>query len=133
MCKYTDDLLNQVWEKAKAIDGYDPALYRKDCCGAWIKFNEYNNRDSDFGWEIDHIYPESLLKKAGASQEEIDDLCNLRPMNWRNNLTKAADYPIYFAQITSKDNKNIVQQEQYEVNKDTQEMLKKFYSKYYHD
>lgn len=34
MCRYSDDLLNELWEKANPVDGYDSTLVRKDPCGA---------------------------------------------------------------------------------------------------
>lgn len=110
---------------------YDAHMFRKDCCGAWIKRDQYNNRDSDFGWEVDHIYPESLLKERGASDEEIKDIRNLRPMNWRNNVSKGINYPIYKSYVTAENNKNVEREEEYEVNKDIQNELRQVYSKYY--
>lgn len=70
------DIIN-VWRKATIVNGYDPAQWRKDRCGAWIGFIEFGDRDSKFGWEIDHIIP-------GAGHH----LGNLQPLNWRNNVAK---------------------------------------------
>ncbi|MCA9308167.1 MAG: HNH endonuclease domain-containing protein [Patescibacteria group bacterium] len=77
------DLIVQqaVWEKG-IIDPYqNPAIYRKDQCGAWMKRDCYGNRDSDFGWEIDHIVPQS---RGGSNM-----VSNLRPLQWRNNACKS--------------------------------------------
>ena len=130
MCRFSDEMLNEIWGKAVSVSGYDENKYRKDCCGAWIQRDRYCNRDSDFGWEVDHIYPECLLKNKDVDMELIDDLRNLRPMNWRNNVSKDKNYPIYRASVTSEDNKNIEKKEEYEVNKDVQEILKQLYCKY---
>ena len=46
-----------MWSKGIIVKGYDEALFRKDCCGAWIVKNEYG-KQSPFGWEIDHVYPQ---------------------------------------------------------------------------
>ena len=78
---FTDEIIQKVWDKATVIRNYDEKKFRKDQCKAWIVRNEYGNRKSDYGWEIDHITPVS----AGGR----DILSNLRPLHWENNLTKS--------------------------------------------
>ena len=46
-----------AWQKAVVVPGYDAGEIRKDSCGAWIKWADYGNTNSQWGWEIDHIYP----------------------------------------------------------------------------
>lgn len=76
----TEDMIQRVWGKG-IVDNYNsPDKWRKDQCGAWIHKNDYGNRGSKFGWEVDHITPES---KGGS-----DDLSNLRPLQWENNANK---------------------------------------------
>lgn len=59
-----------------------------------LYFEDFGDRNSAFGWEIDHIYPASKLKeRKDVTDEQIDDMRNLRPLNWRNNASKGADYP----------------------------------------
>jgi len=72
----TSDIVT-VWQKATIVNGYDPARVRKDICGAWIEFLEYGNRQSQYGWEIDHIDPDGG-----------DYFTNLQPLHWRNNAAK---------------------------------------------
>ena len=72
--------LRLVWEKAKSLQNYDSNCIRKDKCGAWIKFDKYGDRTSEYGWEIDHIIPKS---KGGT-----EDRCNLQPLHWDNNVAK---------------------------------------------
>ena len=72
---FTDETIQQVWEKGKVVENHDPDVKRQDGAKAWIHREEYGNRDSRFGWEIDHIDP------GGG-----DDLSNIRPLQWKNNL-----------------------------------------------
>jgi hypothetical protein len=78
---FTDLLVQLVWLKASAVPGYDASKFRKDACGAWMARDQYGNRDSQYGWEIDHIRPVSL----GGN----DSILNLRPLQWRNNCYKS--------------------------------------------
>ncbi|MBN8982099.1 MAG: HNH endonuclease [Rhizobiales bacterium] len=68
-----------VWAKGNLIPGYDPAIWRRDAFGHAIRFSDYGDRQSDHGWEIDHIVATAL---GGA-----DDISNLRPLHHTNNST----------------------------------------------
>lgn len=61
--------IEEAWQKAGPVPGCDPALLRKDVCGAWLQRDQYGKRDSDFGWEI-------------------EDLPSHRPLQWKNNDTR---------------------------------------------
>ena len=99
MAQFTDELINKIWEKGSKDPKYNPDFVRKDACGAWIIKDKYNDRDSIYGWDVDHIYPESKLKELGVPQELIDNIANLRPLNWKNNVSKSDDYPHYQAKM----------------------------------
>jgi len=78
--------------KGKIVLNNDPKIYRRDACGAWMKFNDHGDREAKYGWEIDHIHPESL----GGT----DELNNLQPLHWKNNVKKG-DSPILKCEITN--------------------------------
>ena len=52
---YNRKIIKQVWEKAIPQLNCNSCQVRKDTCGAWIVSGDYGNRDSEYGWEIDHI------------------------------------------------------------------------------
>jgi 5-methylcytosine-specific restriction endonuclease McrA len=112
--------VDRAWDNATKVDNYDPDQFRKDVCGAWIIRNHYGQRNSIYGWEIDHVYPQSL---GGDNNEE-----NLRAMQWENNLSKGDDYPSYKAVVQSEGNKNVHTDVQYTVNDERQRILSQLYN-----
>lgn len=118
MANFSDEKIEQVWNKAQTVNDYDKSKYRKDCCGAWIVRDKYG-LEEDYGWEIDHVYPES---KGGT-----DDLINLRPMQWENNRSKGDNYPDYTSTITSDGNKNVKKENNKTVNDQLKADLKSKY------
>lgn len=123
----TEQLKQAVWGKGVKVPNYAPDKYRKDACGAWIAWERYGDKHSPYGWEIDHIYPESKLKLRRFAQESIDDLSNLRPLHWKNNASKGADYPTYHSVVKAVDNHNEDIDDTFEVNIEIQKKLKEMY------
>lgn len=78
--QWTEETKRSVWLKGRIITNYSPDLWRYDVCGLVMKYSDYGNRQSDNGWEIDHINP--------VSNNGSDELNNLQPLNWKNNADK---------------------------------------------
>ena len=125
----TNQLKLKVWEKAQIVDGFNPDMYRKDPCGAWIVWDKYGIQDNIYGWEIDHIFPKSKLEDMGFSTSLIDDIRNLRPMQHNNNASKSLDYPSYMAVVISDGNKNIFKETSLTVNEATRIILEQLYKR----
>lgn len=100
---WSEDQKRAVWEKGIIVPGYEDVadMYRQDVAGAWISYPQYGatNDETNFGWEIDHIFPEAL----GGN----DSLANLRPLQWRNNRSKSDNYPRWSSEATSNGTANI--------------------------
>ena len=73
-----------AWQKGYAVDGYDPREWRVDEHGYWIRWSDYGDRNSPYGWEIDHIVPRSL-----GGTGVID---NLRPLHWWANVHRPVSH-----------------------------------------
>lgn len=123
-----DELKLKAWRNAVIVTDYDANKFRKDACGAWIMWDKYNVTDSVFGWQIDHIYPQSKLKERGFSQDAIDNPVNIRAMQHQNNQSKGTDYPDYMAVVTSQDNRNVQQRTSLSINAKKQAELKQLYN-----
>lgn len=76
--KFRKEIVDKVWEKGRATADQDPAVWRKDECGAWINYGHYGSEESEFGWEILNI-------TAGSSNEPD----KLRPFHRQNNFNRS--------------------------------------------
>lgn len=86
---FDEAIIEAVWRKGKAVSLLGN-LTRKDICGATIKRSEYGNRNSEYGWEIDHIDPNGS-----------DNLINLQPLQWKNNVEKSDKHSRNYCVVTS--------------------------------
>ncbi len=41
-----------AWDLTLVVLGNDPKQYRKDQCGAWMQWSQFNNYASEYGWVI---------------------------------------------------------------------------------
>lgn len=83
--KFKAAIKNKVWKKAAKVKGHPAEIWRKDILGNTINRQEFGNRDSKYGWEIDHIVPVS----AGGT----DDPDNLQALHWKANEAKGDQHP----------------------------------------
>ncbi len=83
MANWTEEEKRKIWNKGAIILGQDSSIWRKDQCGAIIKWDMYGDRSeqTNYGWEIDHIKPDS---NGGE-----DIVSNARPLQWYNNVSRS--------------------------------------------
>lgn len=74
-----------VWAKGTEAPPNDPRAWRRDVCGYFMYYDAYGNRNSKYGWEVDHIKP---IQMGGT-----DDLSNLQPLWWETNSQKGDTFP----------------------------------------
>ena len=79
---WTEELVNAVWQHGRAMPEADPASWRQDACGAWMRREQYGQDHAEFGWKIERI-------SAGGPPS----LETLRPFNCRNRFDIAIGAP----------------------------------------
>jgi hypothetical protein len=76
----TDNQIQEVWRKGQIAGKLNPEKWRVDACGAWISREQFGNKGSMYGWVLGHVTP---LDRGGS-----DDISNLRPLQWRNEMAR---------------------------------------------
>ncbi|GAB6068420.1 hypothetical protein JCM13664_17400 [Methylothermus subterraneus] len=54
---FSEEIIQAVWEKGRALPDLDPTEWRQDQCGAWMHRQHYNHPNSEFGWRILQVAP----------------------------------------------------------------------------
>lgn len=93
---WNHDQLSAAWNKAEEVAGNDRNVWRKDACGAWIRWSDHG-KTTMYGWEVDHITP---VSKGGS-----DANSNLRALQWENNRAKSDGRLV--TKVTSSGNNNV--------------------------
>ncbi len=74
---YSEEIIQQVWEKGRASNERDADEWRKDECGAWMHRPSYGNTVNEFGWTIRNVV-------AGGG----NTVNNLRPFHRENDFNR---------------------------------------------
>ena len=71
-----EDLKRAAWARTSPVSSANAWDIRKDCLGNLVRYTDFGNRHSPFGWELDymgHASPENLQAlnwKAVAARSE---------------------------------------------------------------
>ena len=72
-----EDLKRAAWARTSPVSGQlNSWEFRKDCLGNLVRYADYGNRHSPFGWELDNIIP----AKLGGISTDPD---NLQALHWK--------------------------------------------------
>ena len=78
-----EDLKRACWSKTSPVSGQINAWdFRKDCLGNMVRYSDFGNRQSPFGWELEYIVPARL----GGST----DPSNLQALHWKARVATVA-------------------------------------------
>lgn len=71
-----EDLKRAAWARTSPVSSANAWDIRKDCLGNLVRYTDFGNRHSPFGWELDYI---------GSN-----DPANLQAINWKANAARNA-------------------------------------------
>ncbi len=94
----SNNVIEEVWQKAYIDANNNPDIFRKDYAGAWIRRDQYGQKGK-YGWEANRMVP---LSRDGS--QSID---NLFPLHWENDERKGQKYPEWQTCKSSSGNKNV--------------------------
>lgn len=81
-----EDLKRAAWSRTSPVGGHTNAWeFRKDRLGNMVRWADYGNRKSPFGWELDFIEPKSI---GGSTNSD-----NLQALHWRATAARSANIP----------------------------------------
>ena len=72
----TPTIIEEVWERAIKVNGYDGTTWRVDAFGSPILRTDYGNRASRYGWVIGRLRKKSAVREDTAS--------DMRAIQWQN-------------------------------------------------
>jgi hypothetical protein len=81
-----EDLKRAAWSRTSPVSGQPNSWeFRKDVLGNLVRYADFGNRHSPFGWELDYIIPSAL----GGST----DPSNLQALHWKSNAARSENLP----------------------------------------
>ena len=81
-----EDLKRAAWARTSPVSGQSNSWeFRKDCLGNLVRYADFGNRHSPFGWELDLIVPRSV---GGSSDVE-----NLQVLHWKAGAARKDSLP----------------------------------------
>ena len=76
-----EDLKRAAWGRTSPVQGQMNSWeFRKDCLGNLIRYADFGNRHSPFGWELEYI---TAMLSAGTSPD------NVQALHWKANARSA--------------------------------------------
>ena len=94
-----EDLKRAAWARTSPVGGQQKNAweFRKDCLGNLVRYADFGNRHSPFGWELDYIISRSL---GGSTSQE-----NLQALHWKANAARSESLPMRLRHETQEDAK----------------------------
>lgn len=81
-----EDLKRACWGRTSPVSGQINAWdFRKDCLGNLVRYADFGNRHSPFGWELEYIVP---IRLGGSSDAE-----NLQALHWKASAARSEAVP----------------------------------------
>jgi len=81
-----------VWANGRAMPGRDRRVWRRDAYGSVIRYCDFGNRSSPYGWEIERAIV-AIARRSEFAQQ--------RPLHWRHNLSLQRAHSVTMSNISS--------------------------------
>jgi hypothetical protein len=82
-----EDLKRAAWARTNPVSGQSTSWeFRKDSLGNLVRYADFGNRHSPFGWELDFILSRTL---GGSSDPE-----NLQALHWKATAARSEALPV---------------------------------------
>ena len=82
-----EDLKRAAWSRTNPVSGSSKAWeFRRDSLGNLVRYADFGNRHSPFGWELDYILSRSL---GGSNDPE-----NLQALHWKATAARSDSLPV---------------------------------------
>ena len=80
-----EDLKRAAWSRTSPVSGQQLNAweFRKDCLGNVVRYADYGNRHSPFGWELD-----TISRNVGLTDPD-----NLQALHWKTVAAKSEALP----------------------------------------
>ena len=80
-----EDLKRAAWSRTSPVSGQQLNAweFRKDCLGNVVRYADYGNRHSPFGWELD-----TISRNVGLTDPD-----NLQALHWKTVAAKSDSLP----------------------------------------
>ena len=79
-----EDLKRACWARTSPVSGQMNSWeFRKDCLGNVVRYSDFGNRHSPFGWELDTI----------SRNVSLNDPENLQALHWKANAARSDAIP----------------------------------------
>ena len=78
-----EDLKRAAWSRTAPVSGQQMNAweFRKDCRGNLVRYRDFGDRHSPFGWELDYIVSRAL---GGSTDPD-----NLQALHWKASAVRA--------------------------------------------
>jgi hypothetical protein len=85
-----EDLKRAAWSRTSPVGEKENVWeFRKDRLGNLVRYADFGNRKSPFGWELDYIGPRVVGSAANPD--------NLQALHWRATAARSANIPAAIA------------------------------------
>ena len=85
-----EDLKRAAWARTSPVPGQPNSWeFRKDCLGHLLRYADFGNRHSPFGWELDFIVARAI---GGSGDTE-----NLQALHWKATAARTEAPPASLA------------------------------------